>query len=196
MLAAVMDPSELTATLIFDSDLNESVFDRSKITFTFEDIPNQFDSGAVIDGNVISGPLNFLGDLGVNNRVVYDGYPSGLFGADGTPVGNFDEPFAANIPVPLSAIYSVGNAWIDVLFDRDVFINTATKTDFNAFVIPNQLNVQSIVVVGGDTVRLGISIDGPSAGPDRVTYNGKVDGIEDGGGNDVPLFEIGIDTVP
>ncbi|MCK5565506.1 MAG: hypothetical protein KAJ07_09695 [Planctomycetes bacterium] len=194
-VAGVIDTVGLSATLVFDQDLVESVFDPTKLFLLFGGSSYKFVAGTKPDGNVIQGDVLFVSFGPPLTEVVYSGFPTELVGVTGVPVDNFTEPLQGDVPVPVSAEYSVGNSWIDIQMSEAVFINTATKSNFFAIVEPNILNIQSVSIVGGDIVRLGISIDGPGVGPDRVGYDGQVDGIENAGGDDVPLFEIAIDTV-
>ena len=194
-IAAVIDTVAETAVVVFDADLQDFAGDLESLIMDTGLNRWIFINGFSIDGNVISGTVEVWDDSVLGGVITYDGFPNDLIGVNGKPVENFEGVLLSDVPQPLSATYSVGGGWIDILFDRDVFINTATKTNFGAVVVPNTLNIQSVAKPTTATIRLGITINGPGAGPDRVLYDGQVDGIEDGSGNDVPLFEIGIDTI-
>lgn len=195
-VAGVVDTVAMTAVVVFDTDLDETVFDVTKMFFNPLGASLRFVNGVLPVGNVISGAVEAVGGGAPTGKVNYVGFPTGLFGANTLPVENFFEPISTNVPVPMSAEYSVGAAQIDIVMSENIFINTATKTNFSAVVLPNTLNIQSVAIVTGNVIRLGISVDGPGSGADRVEYDGQVDGIEDAVGNDVPVFVIGLDIVP
>lgn len=194
-LAAVFDTSAETAVVVFDKDLDVASFDVEELNFFVGGKVWQYELPSVINGNVMSGDVLETDEQSTDNTVRYTGFPDGLSGVNEKPVENFNIPVTLDVPVPLSATYSTGTGEIRILFDREVVFNTATKTDFGAIVIPNTLNVQSVGKSGPVTVVLSTSVNGPGVGPDRVLYNGRVDGLEDLLGNDVPLFEIGLDII-
>lgn len=150
----------------------------------------------VVDGNVVSGTTFTVGPAPVSNRIVYNSAAGTLVGLNGKLVESFLVVPSVNIPVPESALYTISENSVTVIFSEDIFINTATKNDFVVVASPNILTVQSISVSGGNRLNMAINVDGPGGEPDRVEYNGRVDGIEDSSGNDVPLFIIGLDIEP
>lgn len=195
VVAASFETTTGDWVVVFDKDLVSGVTDVSNWILRAVNFRWTPQIPILIDGNVIRGGSVQSVLLPGDSEISYSASIPDLVGVNGLSVEPFTFEPSVDIPVPVFADYSVSNAWITVGFSEAIFINQATKQDFSAVVSPNTLNIQSLSAFGPDAVRLGISIDGPGSLPDLVEYSGVVDGIEDAGGNDVPFFQIMLNTV-
>lgn len=182
--------------IVFDQDLVSGVQSSSGLSMVISNSARVVNPSLTVDGNVVTGTTTVAGPAPVSDRIAYVSAVGNLVGVNDLPVEGFLIVPSVGVPVPLSATYSVSGGDIEIYFSEDVFINTATKADFVAVAVPNTLNVQSIAEGGGNLIDLEITVDGPGSPPSRIEYSGKVDGIEDIDGNDVPFFIIGLDVVP
>lgn len=194
-MASAFDTVTGAWLVVFDKDLqgvSSSPSNYGLVAALFNWTPQ---APILIDGNVLSGGSVKVSPAGPAASISYDASVPDLVGVNGLPVEPFIVLPSIGFPIPVSAQYSIGASQIDIVMSEDVFINLATKSDFAAVVVPNVLTIQSVAIVTGNIIRLGINVDGPGTGADRVEYNGTPDGIEDATGNDVPLFVIGLDVV-
>ncbi|MCK5617172.1 hypothetical protein KAR91_85705 [Candidatus Pacearchaeota archaeon] len=182
--------------VIFDRDIDPDTATSLGWGMVIGEQARQVPPILTVDGNVVSGLTNVLNPAPVPNRITYTPSTGDLAGVNGIEVKGFFLVPSVGVPIPLAAQYEVSSEEVLVVMSENVFINTATKLDFTVFGDDNELNVQSVTIFDSDNIALEVSVDGPTTLPPRVLYNGKVDGIEDIDGNDVPLFEIGMTTVP
>lgn len=182
--------------VVFDKDLISGEQSRDGWGIVILNFARQIFPPIVVDGNVVRGTSAQNVPAPVSDRIVYTKGPGNLVGVNGKEVESFLIVPTVDVPVPTSATYDISEAEVSILFSEPVFINTATKSDFDAVATPFTLTVQGVTDGEPNEIILPISINGPGDLPDRVEYSGKVDGIEDAAGNDVPFFIIGLDTVP
>lgn len=149
----------------------------------------------IISGNVISGAAVPAAPFGGPDVITYSALVADLVGVNSLLVEPFSIMPVVDGPLAISAEYSVSGSTIDVTFDADIAIGAATKQDFFAGVVPFVLTVQSLTVVGGNVLRLGIVVDGPFSGADEVFYTQAGGGVQDLTGNDCPTFSMAIATV-
>ena len=182
--------------LVFDKDIDESTVTPTGFTMTVSGQARVAVAPITVDGNVLSGDSLIVQPVPAQDNFNYNKGAGTWAGANGLDVENFQIVPSVGAPLPLSAVYQIGLGVVRITMSEDVFINTATKQDFVAVSFPTILTVQSVAIDEGNIIELTVNVDGPGDLPSRVEYSGKVDGIEDGSGNDVPLFIIGLDTVP
>ena len=191
-VASSFDPATGNWIVVFDQELQSGEITASGWNIVVLTVGRVVGFPVVVDGNVVNGTSTPGVPVPLPDRIRYNEVQGNLVGANGIDVENFEIVPFVGVPVPEKAEYDVGEAEVLITFSENIFINTATKTDFDVVFIPNTLNVQSMVVDDGNVLNLTILIDGPGDAPSRVEYNGRVNGIEDIDGNDVPLFVIGL----
>ena len=195
-VAASFDLGTNGFVVVFDKELVSGVQPPNGWFAVIAGLSRTAVGDVLVDGNVVSGTMNVIGTNPLSDRISYGQLPGNLVGVNGLEVESFDIVPFVDVPVPLKAEYDVVNDEVIMTFNKPVFVNTAIKSDFQAVFVPNTLTVQFVGIGDPNEVVLDINVDGPGSVPSRVNYNGKVDGIEDASGNDVPLFVIGLDLLP
>lgn len=195
-VAASFDVATAAWQIIFDKDVEPSSITQNGFQMVVGGSAFTAVDPIDVDGNVISGIASVGQPAPVSDRFNYVMGIGTWRGLNGLKIDNFTIVPSVGLPIPMSAVYDISQGVVDITMSEDVFINTAIKQDFMAVAFPNILTVQSIGIVEGNIIRLNVIVDGPGDLPSRVGYSGKVDGIEDGSGNDVPMFTIGLDVQP
>lgn len=194
-VAAVFDSVTDQMTVIFDLDLVGTAEPFTAFQCRVAGTGYAATSIVSLDGNVLVVQMIGVAPDPGPDVSRYNVPPGELVDFNGNFVLPYVIPMSSDVPVPTAATYVVSQGFVNITFSEPIFINTAVKQDFGAFAAPNELTVQSISVVSSVVIQLVVTVNGPGSGNDRVTYAGRVDGIESGTGVDVPEFQIGLDIV-
>lgn len=202
---SVLDVAPVLTSAVFDTDENDLTMFFDKPLQDVFCSPNAFHLH--YDGNIWNG--TGMVDISVNtvkvgmisaapevkpDSVEYNAGVGTLIGVNTFEVASFDDLLLIDYPVPVDIQYLSFSDTLTIRFSEDIFINTATVADFFAVSPPNELNIISMLVTAGRILSITTSVGGPGDGFDRVGFNGKINGIEDASGNDVPAFTIGMEV--